>query len=131
MHRILILDSNEPLREKLTDVLQRTGNVEVAIVADAEELVSKVRFGPYAAVFADRELIGDHVLRLVDAVKVSVLRPMLVLASNDKAEDLDPDVVTLVVRTPYDVLTVAGVLISAVIQVPADQLGKPDSHTSN
>lgn len=56
---------------------------------------------------------------------------MLVIASHDKSDDLDPDVVTLVVRKPYDVLTVTGVLISAVIQIPADRLGKSDSPTTN
>lgn len=127
MHRILILDVDQPLREQLIDALRRTANTEVAVAADAEELVSEVRYGSYAAVFVDGDLLSGDASRLIAAVKSSVMRPMLIIASNEKAEDLDPDFVTLVVRKPYDVLTLTGVLLSAVITMPPDSLGDGDS----
>ena len=132
MHRILILDVDQPLREQLTDALRRTANTEVAVAADAEELVSKMKHGAYAAVFVDGDLLlaGDA-RRLIAEVKSSAIRPMLIIASNEKAEDLDPDFVTLVVRKPYDVLTLTGVLLSAVIRMPSDAAGDGDSRLAN
>jgi DNA-binding response OmpR family regulator len=131
MHRILILDADQPLREQLTDALRRTANTEVAVAADAEELLSKVKYGAYAAVFADGDLLDGDAPRLIAAVKSSVMRPMLIIASNEKAEDLDPEFVTLVVRKPYDVLTLTGVLLSGVIQMPSDAREAGDSRVAN
>jgi hypothetical protein len=56
---------------------------------------------------------------------------MLIIASNEKAEDLDPELVTLVVRKPYDVLTLTGVLLSSVIQMPSGARGDGDSRVAN
>jgi hypothetical protein len=56
---------------------------------------------------------------------------MLIIASNDKPEDLDPDLVTLVVRKPYDVLTLTGILLSALSQMPGGVAGDADSSTVN
>jgi DNA-binding response OmpR family regulator len=131
MHRILILDADQPLREQLTDALRRTANTEVAVAADPEELMSKVQYGSYAAVFADGDLLGGDASRLIAAVKSSVTRPMLVIASNQRAENLDPEFVTLVVRKPYDVLTLTGVLLAAVIAIPPGALGDGDSRVAN
>jgi DNA-binding response OmpR family regulator len=131
MHRILILDVDQPLREQLTDALRRAANTEVATAADADELVSKVKYGAYAAVFVDGDLLNGDASRLIAAVKSTVMRPMLIIASNEKAEDLDPNFVTLVVRKPYDVLTLTGVLLSAVIQMPSGARGDGDSRVAN
>lgn len=105
MHRILILDSEHPRREQLTEALRRTASTDVAVTSDAEELLSKVKDGAYAAVFVDGDLLGGATSRLITAVRACTARPVLVIASNQKAEDLDPDLVTLLVRKPYDVLT--------------------------
>ena len=77
------------------------------------------------------DLLGGNARRLIAAVKSSVTRPMLIIASNEKAEDLDPDFVTLVVRKPYDVLTLTGVLLSAVINTPTGAGGETDSRVAN
>lgn len=130
MHRILILDVDQPLRDQLTDALRRTANTEVAVAADADELVSKIQYGAYAAVFVDTDLLDGDVRRLIAAVKSSVMQPMLVIASNEKTEDLDPDFVTLVVRKPYDVLMLTGVLLSAV-STPGTAGEETDSRVAN
>jgi CheY-like chemotaxis protein len=131
MHRILILDFDHPLRQQLTESLRRTANTEVAVASDAEELLSRVTSGAYAAVFADGDLLDGDASRLIAAVRSSVLRPMLIIASNAKAADLDPDFVTLVVRKPYDVVTLTGVLLSAVIELPPEAGRDADSPAAN
>ncbi len=127
MHRILILDSDHPLREQLTEALRRTATAEVAVASDTEELLSNVNDGACAAVFVDGDLLDGGTSRLITAVRACTVRPMLVIASNEKAENLDPDLVTLLVRKPYDVLTLTAVLSAAVMQVPADAVNVTDS----
>ena len=115
MHRVVILDIDHPQRQQLADSVRRTGNTEVALAASEDELVSKVKFGTYAAVFADESLLTTGSTRLLEAVRSAIVRPMVVLASNGRADDLDPDLVTLVVHKPYDVATLTGILLSAVL----------------
>jgi hypothetical protein len=103
----------------------------VAIASDAEELLSKVKLDAYAAVFLDGDLLDGEASRLITAVRACTAPPMLVIASNEKAEDLDPDLVTLLVRKPYDVLTLTGVLLSAVMQVPPGGVEMTDSPAAN
>ena len=127
MHRVLLLDSEHPLRAQLIEAIERTANAEVLVVADEEELVAKVKFGAYAAVFADEDLLPNGLSRLMAALRTAIVRPMLIIASNQKADHLDPDMVTLVVRKPYDVQTLTGILLAAVIPLGRNADGKDDS----
>jgi DNA-binding response OmpR family regulator len=131
MHRILIFDSDQPLREQLTVALRRTANTEVVVASDAAELMLNVKYGRCAAVFADADLLDGDASPVLEAVRSAVVRPMLIVASNERAEDLDPDLVTLVVRKPYDVQTVTGILLSAVIDVPPAGAHDADSPAAN
>jgi DNA-binding response OmpR family regulator len=131
MHRILILDSDQPLRDQLTVALSRTANTEVVVASDATELMLNVKYGRCAAVFADADLLDGDPSPVVEAVRSAVVRPMLIVASNERAEDLDPDLVTLVVRKPYDVQTVTGILLSAVLDVPPAVAHDGDSPAAN
>ena len=127
MHRVLILAPDDPHRSQLVESVLRTANTEAVLVASAEELIGKVKCGMYAAVFADADMLEAGARDLVDAVRSSIVRPMVVIASNDKPEDLDPDWITIVVHKPYDVLTVTGILLSAVLQVPPSIGGATDT----
>lgn len=126
MHRILLLDSDHPQREPLLEAIARTANAEVLLVANEEELVAQVPLGAWAAIFADEELLPNGVSRVVAALRTAVVRPMLIIASNQKAADLDPDMVTLVVRKPYDVPTLTGILLAAVPSASAGSLPHED-----
>ena len=127
MHRILILDSDTPLRARLVESVERTTHTEVVLAPDEDHLVAGAKFGGYAAIFANAELLGQGASRLVDAVRSAVVRPMLVIAANEKSEDLDPELVTLIVHKPYDVATLTGILLSAVQQVPGGAQPRNDS----
>lgn len=126
MHRILILDGS-PLRALLVENLLRSGRAEVVVAEDEKDLVSRVKFGSNAAVFADSALLSNDGGPLVDAVRSASDRPMLVIASNTRVGDLDPDVVTLVVRKPWDVQTLTGILLSAITQLPGNGNGPHDT----
>lgn len=118
MRRILILDRNHVQRAQLIDSLQRAANVETVVVDTDVELISRIYYGIYAAVFADDELLNDRITEVVDAVRSAIARPMLIVASNETHRDLDADLVTLVIRKPYDVSMVTGILLSAVFGMP-------------
>ena len=118
MPRILILARDHALRGQLIDALQRAANIEVVVVDTGVELISRIYYGIYAAVFADDELLDDRIGEAVEAVRSAIARPMLIVASNETHRDLDADLVTLVIRKPYDVAMVTGILLSAVFGVP-------------
>ncbi|HEX6084975.1 MAG TPA: hypothetical protein VF266_10655 [Thermoanaerobaculia bacterium] len=126
MHRILLLDSEQPQRAQLAEAIARVANAEVVLAADEEELLSQVTGGAWAAVFADEELLPNGVGRLVGALRRTIARPMLIIASNGKSADLDPDMVTLVVRRPYDVPTLTGILLAAIPRADAGSLPHED-----
>lgn len=126
MHRILILDAS-PLRPLLVENLLRSGVAEVVAAEDEKDLLARVKFGANAAVFADSELLSDAGSALVHAIRSSSVRPMLVIAANERLEDLDPDAVTLVVRRPWDVQTLTGILLSAITQLPGSSNGPGDA----
>ena len=126
MHRILLLDSEHPQREQLIEAIARTANAEVLLVASEEELVAQVPLGSWAAIFADEELLPNGVAPLVGALRKAIVRPMLIIASKQKAADLDPEMVTLVVRKPYDVPTLTGILLAAVPHVDAGSMPHED-----
>lgn len=126
MHRILLLDSEHPERAQLTEAIARFAHAEVVLAADEEELVSQVPLGAWAAVFADEELLPTGVSRVVAALRTSPARPMLIIASNQKSADLDPDMVTLVVRKPYDVPILTGILLAAVPPTDAGSMPHED-----
>lgn len=118
MHRVLVLDSDHPLRSELFESLRRIVNTELVVAADEDDLVTHVRYGAYAAVFADADLLTAGASRLLEAVRSAIVRPMVILAADAPASELDPDLITLVVRKPYDVKMLTGVLLSAILEFP-------------
>jgi DNA-binding NtrC family response regulator len=118
MHRILLLDADHSQRTALADNLRRTADTEIVLADDAATVVAKVTEDSFAAVFADAELLGDEVAMVIASIARTATRPLLVIASSVQQETLDPDFVSLVVRKPYDVRMVTGILLSAVLQPP-------------
>jgi len=127
MQKILVLDPDTPLRSELAEAVGRIKNAELVIVDDEEDLVRRVKFGSHAAVFADSDLLADGGVRLIDAVRSSGVRPMVVIAANVKPEALDPELVTLVIRKPYDVRTLTGILLAAIEPPPSGAATAEDS----
>jgi hypothetical protein len=115
---ILILDRDHERRAQLIEALQRAANVDLTIAGSEVELISSLRYGIYAAVFADDELLNDRIHDVVDAVRSAIVRPMLIVASNETHRDLDGDLVTLIVRKPYEVSMVTGILLASVLGIP-------------
>lgn len=129
MHRILILDRDQPSRAQLVEALHRTANTETVLVADDTQLIAMLKFGIWAAVFADADLLDSGAANLIAATRGAIVRPILVIASNERADDFDPDMVTLIIRKPYDVQTLTGILLSAIPARPPAADPKADTTT--
>jgi DNA-binding NtrC family response regulator len=123
MRRILLLDADHSQRTALADSLRRTADTEIVLADDAATVVAKVTEDSFAAVFADADLLGEEVAMVIASIARTTVRPLLVVASNVQQETLDPDFVSLVVRKPYDVRMVTGILLSAVLQPPLGGAG--------
>ena len=112
MHRILILDTDSADRSALVESIAQNAAAEAVVAADAEELAAMVRFGHWAAVFADGALLSAGASALMDALRTTVFRPMLIIGADEEPEGLDPELVALVVRKPCDVQMLTGILLS-------------------
>ena len=126
MRRILLLDGNQAQRAQVVDTLRRAVNTEAIVVDTPAALISHVQSGIYAAVFADADLLGDQIPALINAVRSAIVRPMLIVASDDIHRELDADLVTLVVRKSYDVEILTGILLSAVLEMPIPNTAEGD-----
>lgn len=126
MGRILILDGDDAHRAKLVDEVRRVSDADVVIAGSEAELIGHIQYGIYSAVFADADLLDENLPALVAAVRSAIARPMLILASNHTHRDLDGDLVTLVVRKPYDVGMVTGILLSAILGMPVQHAADDD-----
>jgi CheY-like chemotaxis protein len=123
MQRIVVLDSDHPHRAALSETLGAAG-VQVTLADGVDGVLAMVAKDDLAAIFADDELLGDGAARVIGAIRAARTRPLLILASHRRADELDPDFVTLVVRKPYDVAMVVGVLLTAVLP-PLPPAGDP------
>ena len=126
MGRVLILDGDHEGRAQLIEGLQRTSGADAVIVASDAELISRVQYGIYTAVFADADLLNENLAALVEAIRSAIARPMLIIASNERHRDLDGELVTLIVRKPYDVGMVTGILLSAITGIPGHDVSDDD-----
>jgi hypothetical protein len=126
MRKVLIFDEDYPLREALIETLRRTANVEVVVASDLMDLVAKIREDFFASVLVDTLIVGHELPRVLAAVGLATVRPLLLLVTNDRQQDLDPDLISLVVRRPYDVAMVTGILLAAVMEMPHGKPGDAD-----
>ena len=117
MRKILILDEDTPFREALVAQLHERARADVVLAADAAEVVAKIKNDDWAAVLVDTSLV-DELPRVLAAVNGASWRPLVLLVTEDPNDDLDPELISLVVRKPYEVSMVTGILLAAVTEMP-------------
>lgn len=117
MRKILILDEDTPFREALVAQIRETARAEVVLATDDAELVTKIQNDDWAAVLVDTSLVGE-LPRVLGAVNGASWRPLVLLVTQHPNDDLDPELISLVIRKPYEVGMVTGILLAAVTDVP-------------
>ena len=118
VRKILILDEDTPFREALVAQLRQMTNAEIVLASDAAEVVAAIREDYCAAVLVDISLIDAELPRVLAAVRNAAWRPLVLLVTKTPAEDLDPELISLVVRKPYEVPMVTGILLAAISDMP-------------
>lgn len=118
MRKILILDEDYPTREALVAQLRRTTDAEIVLASSAADVVSRIREDDCSAVLVDTSLVDGDLPRVLAAVRLASWRPLVLLVTKDPHQDLDPDLISLVVRKPYEVPLVTGILLAAVTDMP-------------
>ena len=119
MHRVLLLDADHPGRTLLVDSIQHTANASCVVAAGPADVVAQLGAHAFAAVFIDAALLGNATQAVLTAIHSAAHRPLVVFASNDDPAALDPELISLIVRKPYDVPTVTGILLSAILEMPS------------
>jgi len=124
--RVLFVESDESLRFLVHRVLSRTG-IEADVVGEAAEAISRLAAQKYQVVAVD--LVagrgeGYPVVRALSLIPAAS-RP-IVIATGDPEGDphLDAEVISLVVRKPYDVQALSELIASS---MSPEAAGAPDA----
>jgi DNA-binding NarL/FixJ family response regulator len=117
VRKILILDEHTPGRDALVAHLRELASAEIVLAADAANAIAQLRSDDWAAVLVESSLIAIEFPSLLAALRAAAWRPLVVLVTDEPDRDLDPDLISLIVREPYDVPMVTGVLLAAITDV--------------
>ena len=123
MRKILIFDQDTPIREALVAQLRHMASAEIVLASDAGDVVERLQSDYWAALLVDTSLLDGELPRVLAAARTAAWRPLVLLVANDTRSDLDPDLISLVVRRPYEVPMVAGVLLAAITENPHGAAG--------
>jgi DNA-binding response OmpR family regulator len=109
------------LHSAALDVLRRAG-VDVDYASDLSAASAHLNGQRYAAVLIDANSTSCSSDALGTLVPQSETRPVVVLASSDSTTSYDPGLVSLIIRKPYDVQMVIGVLLACGTDLSARNL---------
>lgn len=118
MRKIVILDEDTPFRQALVTQLRQTAHPTIVLASDAADLVGKIHEDHCAAILVDTALLADQLPHVLAAVRTAPWRPLVLLVTSDPEQDLDPELVSLIIRKPYEVGMVTGILLAAIGDMP-------------
>ncbi len=119
--KVLVVDDEEPIRSLMTRLLARRG-LKPDTAADGADALEKLERGGYGLILLDLMMPkrdGYEVLKALRAARLFV--PVIVVSAvaERRAGDLDPFLVTAVVRKPFDidiVAEIAAAIIAATVE---------------
>jgi CheY-like chemotaxis protein len=107
--KVLVVDDEEPIRSLMTRLLARRG-LTSDTAADGADALVKLERGGYGLVLLDLMMPkrdGDDVLKVLRATRHFVPVIVVSAAGERRVGDLDPFLVTALVRKPFDIDIVA------------------------
>ncbi|MCU1349730.1 MAG: hypothetical protein JWO56_2760 [Acidobacteria bacterium] len=114
--RILFVEKDESLRLLIRRVLGRYA-IEADVVAEAHEAIAKLAVEKYQVVVVDLLPTDQSAYGVIRAVGLmrQAMRPV-VIATGDPAADarVDPEVISLIIRKPYDVQSLADMILASI-----------------
>lgn len=128
--RVLIADDDDTIRHLIERVLDFAG-VPYDSVRDGREAIDHLVQKDYALLLVDLMMPFVNGYELLDQMKLLPSRPRIVLVltalTDADLQCLDPDVVTMIVRKPFDIHELAN-LIRAGAERQASETSRPDRH---
>lgn len=112
--RILVADDDHSIRQLLCTIIEREG-FQVDCVAGGRQAIEKLKEGDYAVVLLDLMMPivnGFDVIRYLKE-NPPMLKPVVLVISaytDQSFRDVDPDVVAGVLRKPFEVSDLAGLV---------------------
>ena len=119
--RVLIVDDDRAIRQLLRLITERSGLVTDE-AANGEECLSLMKRHPYDLILLDLSMPGSNGFDVIENLRDSADRPAVIVVtalSRWVFTELDPDVVTCVVRKPFDVTEVSWVIVQVASGVHA------------
>jgi CheY-like chemotaxis protein len=112
--RVLVADDDQAIRQLVCTIIKREG-LEVDCVADGAEAIEQLRQNQYAVVLVDLMMprvdgfgVIEHLKEHPPAYKPVVL--VITAYADQTFKKVDPDVVTGVIRKPFEVSDVGNVI---------------------
>lgn len=105
--RVLVADDDQSIRQLVTTIIRREG-LEVEAAADGAEAIEKLRTTEYSVLLVDLmmpRVDGFGVIEYLRTHPPSIKPVVLVITAyaDQKFKDVDPNVVTGVIRKPFEV----------------------------
>jgi len=112
--RILVADDDHSIRQLLRTIIRREG-FEADCVVDGQQAIDHLRRGEYAVVLLDLMMPNVNGFDVIRYLKEHspVYKPVVLVISayTDQAfRDVDPDIVAGVLRKPFEVADLAGLV---------------------
>jgi CheY-like chemotaxis protein len=112
--RILVVDDDHSIRQLLCTIIRREG-FEVDTACDGRDAISKLNGRDYAVILLDLMMPNVNGFEVIEHLKANprLLKPVVLVISayTDQAfRDVDPEIVSGVLRKPFEVADIAGLV---------------------
>ena len=125
--RVLVADDDQAIRQLVSTIIQREG-LDVDCASDGEEAIEFLQRNEYAVILVDLMMprvdgfgVIEHIRTHPSAFKPVVL--VITAYADQKFKEVDPNIVTGVVRKPFEVADV-GNIVRLCVQGYEEVLGK-------
>ena len=122
--RILIADDDAAIRGLLRVIAARKG-LAVDEASNGSECLSRLSKGTYEAVILDLSMPEVNGYDVIERLRTERRRPAVIVVTalpRSASTELDPDVVTCIIRKPFDVDVLASILTKIAAHVQSQRV---------
>lgn len=124
MKRLLLNHPNPEVEHAVSKTLGRIGTT-IDVSHDPDDVLLRIAANAYDVVIVDRTLARERLENITGTLREqSNPKPIVIVTSTDET-DLDPNVVSLIVPSSYDVATLVGVILACAAETPAIEAPEP------
>jgi CheY-like chemotaxis protein len=133
--RVLVADDDQAIRQLVSTIIRREG-LEVDVAADGAEAIEKLRTTEYAVLLVDLmmpRVDGFGVIEYISMHPPAIKPVVLVITAyaDQKFKEVDPNVVTGVIRKPFEVADLGSLVrlcVHALDEATRKKLPLPAEH---